>query len=377
MVHRALYLLGLCLFLASSVASAQSWPPPSPMSWQVYGCPWGNAVQTPQPSIAAAISCIQSEAPTYQCVQVANATCGALENEACVSCNGDASARRVQFMGVCPSGGTLNRADNTCVNNLCTAQGGETHSFDHQFNGSCPSVTPSSTCMPSGCRAEVISSSKMGFTHIFTGGSACLWSGTAQITSNPCQTGDPVVTDNGVTSERPTAAPTLSAGGAGLIGDSSGQNIARIASNTARTAAALEGMAAGSGGSGGSGASGEWQGEEGAAAQAGADSIDGAAAAVKGTVESAADAVLSFIRNPSDFGGSSARWVLGFNNFWAGATATCSHTWTINFPNMWPQQWTLDICPWAPYFREFMFWALGLLTAWSLWSTIYSTARKA
>lgn len=75
-------------------------------------------------------------------------------------------------------------------------------------------------------------------------------------------------------------------------------------------------------------------------------------------------------------GGDGSRWKIGLDPF-VGSAAACTHTWVANFPKMAPKNLTLDICKWAPYFQGFMFWALGIWTAWSLWSTIYAHARQA
>lgn len=75
------------------------------------------------------------------------------------------------------------------------------------------------------------------------------------------------------------------------------------------------------------------------------------------------------------FLGTESRWLFSLDPF-IGGSAECSHSWTVSFPGLAVQTWTLNICPWAPYFRAFMFWVLMLTTAWGLWSTVYARAAR-
>lgn len=168
-------------------------------------------------------------------------------------------------------------------------------------------------------------------------------------------------------------------------------NLSRIATNTGTTIRAVDNMSqnlgakldalrsapGGSTGGGGSTPGGtSWQGEEGKPLADGTAAVEGAIGSAADEMAKSQDDLSDALKTPPNFGGNQSRWVFGFGAFFP-SSSKCSHTWDLNFPSIGVQHFTLDVCSWGEYFRSFMFWALGIFTAWALWSTVYNTARKA
>lgn len=371
MGHRTVlcFLFALLFCAAGQVVQAQSWGMSSPRTWSVYGCPWGAS--TPSVSVEAAIQCVIDSAASLAGPRNCTGTNVGYHGSS-VICDGDGSARPIIYNGVCPNGSNLVPSTLECIPTVCISQSGQSFAFDKVQDGNaCTGPRPESVCFADGCRGIVVSGSRLGFT-MADGSTACLFDGVARITSlEPCQSNEVVVRKSS-SSPVQQDEQAVSAGGAGVSGAGTQSldsiNLAKIATNTAKIAGTLAGD--GTTGGGGTGSGSVFEGEEGTPLSEGAALVAGA------IEENQVPSNAPLLASPPDVG-SASRWLLNLATFRGNYAAQCAHSWTVQLPVIGEQHFELDFCPWAQYVKTFLYWAFGIWTAYALWSTVYSSQRKA
>lgn len=358
------------LLAASGQSLAQDWGD-APITYAYNGCGAGNSYESS--SIATTGGQICAAHPNGNLSFVSATSSG--PDTFLIICSGGTEASpntaAMYQCRKCPSGSVID-ANNKCISSLCLSQSGQSFSFDKVQDGTaCSGPSPESVCFPNGCRGIVVSGSRMGFTNA-NGSSACLFDGVARVSSAlPCQSTDTAVklaSSSAVQQDEQAA----SAGGIGLSGQGTQSldsiNLARIATNTAKIAGTLSG-GTGTGGTGtGTGAS--FEGEEGTPLSEGAAFVAGA------IEENQVPSNAPLLASPPDVG-SASRWLLNLATFRGNYAAQCAHSWTVQLPVIGEQHFELDFCPWAQYVKTFLYWAFGIWTAYALWSTVYSSQRKA
>lgn len=171
-----------------------------------------------------------------------------------------------------------------------------------------------------------------------------------------------------------TVAGAVSGGGKGVTGGAtpSDVNLARIATNTARIADAIAGVpGSGSGGGGGGGSTAVTSINEGTTSTSDSimgSNIAGDTAAATAPGDSSIGALSGVAPTMTPGGG---RWLVSVNQFLP--TPECSLTAGALTVGTKSVPMSISVCDYAPYARNFLFWAFLVMTAWAIWSAIFAS----
>lgn len=308
--------------------------------------------------------------------------------------NGCVGGGYIQSKINCASGGSVNWSNPSspvCNNTVCATNADKTFDFDNFYPGTAIASSAFTEFCQEGCYARPVQYACDTIELVASGYTATTCKGTAVLYNQPCVTGLRAGTRSGqfrASISQPTTQGQPSTGVTGGPGQADGEaaNLARIATNTDRIARTIASGGSGTGGGSGTtdavnavGTKLEQLGGSGGAPDTEASRGDLAAKMATAQVATSAAQDLEALRLGTDnlptFGGTDSRWNLGFGSF-LGASATCDHTWVVNLPIIGPQNFRLNVCAWAPYVRAFLYWAVAIWTAFTLWELIYDRGGK-
>jgi hypothetical protein len=220
----------------------------------------------------------------------------------------------------------------------------------------------------------------VGFTMADGVTKSTVFGGVAKVDNTGCAGADLAGSAKNVRADTPDKG--ISGGGPGVsgVGD---ENAAKTATNTAKTNVLLQkildnGSVSGTGG-GSCGGDGQpackldSEGGDATAAQMNTD-LGASATAMQASYDTFIGGI-SYGARPDM--GAASRWTLDFGPFMSySGEAVCKVTWDLPIAS---QHVTMgaDWCNYAPYAKDFLGWVMWIVTAFALWSMLYSPNRGA